>query len=145
MILIDGAAGIEVAMRMRRGLICVQGPVGDFAGLQMLGGTLFLCSTAGTRTGAGMSRGTIIALEPLKLLPTFIYACTHEPDFLRLLMRQLHDSGVADLGYGWNYLVKSYTGDTSGLGKGEIMICAPASRAVRSLISYILKQSYAFS
>ena len=27
---------------------------------------------------------------------------------------------------GWNYLVKRYTGDTSGLGKGEILVCAPA-------------------
>ena len=125
-ILIDGAAGMEVAMRMQRGLICIQGQAGDFAGRQMLGGTLFLCSTAGTRTGAGMSRGTIIALEPIKLLPTFVYACTYEPDFLRFLMRQLHDSGQANLGYGWNYLVKRYTGDTSGLGKGEILVCAPA-------------------
>ncbi|HTY61936.1 MAG TPA: formylmethanofuran dehydrogenase subunit C [Acidobacteriota bacterium] len=125
-ILIDGTAGIEVAKRMRRGLICVQGAVGDFAGLQMRGGTLFLCGTAGIRAGAWMSRGTIIALAPLQLLPTFIYACTHESDFLHLLLRQLHNSGVADLGYGWNYQVKRYTGDTSRLGKGEILVCAPA-------------------
>ena len=128
-ILIDGSAGLEVAMRMRRGLICIQGRVGDFAGLQMLGGTLFLCGKAGLRTGAWMSRGTIVALEPPKLLPTFLYACTYEPLFLRLLTKQLGDLGVSSLDHGWNGLVKRYTGDTSGLGKGEILVCAPASLA----------------
>jgi formylmethanofuran dehydrogenase subunit C len=126
-ILIDGDAGIEVAMRMRRGLVCIRGRVGDFAGLQMLGGTLLLCGRAGIRTGAWMSRGTIIALEPLKLLPTFIYACTYEPDFLRLLAKQLEGLGLTDLGQEWNYQVRRYTGDTSGLSKGEILICAPHS------------------
>jgi formylmethanofuran dehydrogenase subunit C len=124
-ILIDGNAGLEVAMRMRRGLICIQGCVGDFAGLQMLGGTLLLCGRAGLRTGAWMSRGTIIVLEPLQLLPTFIYACTYEPDFLHLIAKQLADSGLKDLGQAWNYQVKRYMGDTSGLGKGEILLCAP--------------------
>ncbi len=126
---IDGAAGIEIGMRMRRGLICVRGPVADFAGLQMRGGTLILCSKAGLRTGAWMARGTIIALEPLKLLPTFIYACTYEPDFLRLLIRQLKNMGGNDLGPGWSYRVRRYTGDTSGLGKGEILVCASAVEA----------------
>jgi formylmethanofuran dehydrogenase subunit C len=126
-ILIDGFAGIEVAMRMLRGLICIQGPVGDFAGLQMLGGTLFLCGTAGIQTGEQMSRGTIIALEPLKLLPTFNYAGTYGSDFLPLLIRQLHDSLVPSLGQEWNRQIKRYTGDTSGLGEGEILVCASAS------------------
>ena len=121
-ILIGGTAGIEVAMRMRRGLIWIQGRVGDFAGLQMLGGTLFLGGKVGLRTGAWMSRGTIVALEPLVLLPTFIYACTYEPGFLRLLAKQLRDLGVPILEQGWKNLVKRYTGDTSGLGKGEILI-----------------------
>jgi formylmethanofuran dehydrogenase subunit C len=123
-ILIDGNAGLEIAMRMRRGMICIQGRVGDFAGLQMLGGTLLLGGRAGLRTGAWMSRGTILALEPLQLLPTFIYSCTYEPDFLRLIARQLAELGLNDLGESWNYQVKRYMGDTSGLGKGEILICS---------------------
>jgi formylmethanofuran dehydrogenase subunit C len=123
-ILIDGAAGIEAAMRMRRGLICIRGDVGDFAGLQMLGGTLFLGGKVGLRTGAWMSRGTIVALMPLKLLPTFLYACTYEPGFLRLLLKQLQDSGVPALDQGWKGLVKRYTGDVSGLCKGEILVRA---------------------
>jgi formylmethanofuran dehydrogenase subunit C len=122
-ILIDGSAGIEIGMRMRRGLICIQGRTGDFAGLQMLGGTIFLCGKAGIRTGAWMSRGTIVALEPLKLLPTFIYSCTYEPAFLRLFKRQLQDSGVFIPEQILNSPVCRYTGDTSGSGKGEILIC----------------------
>jgi formylmethanofuran dehydrogenase subunit C len=125
-ILIDGGAGIEVAMRMRRGLICIQGRVGDFAGLQMRGGTLILRGKTGVRTGAWMSRGTIVALEPLKLLPTFLHACTYEPGFLRLLAKQLQDLGVTGLDRDLKGPVKRYTGDISGLGKGEILVCKPS-------------------
>ena len=58
-------------MRMRRGIIVVKGPVRDFAGLQMKGGTIFLLGGAEIRTGAWMIRGTIVSLAPLRLLPTF--------------------------------------------------------------------------
>jgi formylmethanofuran dehydrogenase subunit C len=122
-ILIDGAAGFEVGMRMRRGLICIQGKVGDFAGLQMLGGTIILCGAAGMRTGAWMSRGTIVALESLKLLPTFQYACTYEPMFLCLLAKHLGNQGISFPDRALNGPVSRYTGDCSGLGKGEILIC----------------------
>jgi formylmethanofuran dehydrogenase subunit C len=123
-ILIDGTAGIEIGMRMRRGLICIQGRAGDFAGLQMLGGTIILCNKAGIRTGAWMSRGTIVALEPLKLLPTFLYACTYRPAFLGLFMKQLQDLSMPVFEQAWSGLVQRYTGDTSGLGKGEILVYA---------------------
>jgi formylmethanofuran dehydrogenase subunit C len=126
-ILIDGAAGIEVAMRMRRGLISIQGRIGDFAGLQMMGGTLFLGGKAGLRTGAWMSRGTIVTLEQIKLLPTFIYSCNYTPSFLLLLARQLQDLGAPIPAQRWHGSVKCYRGDTSGLGKGEILICAPGN------------------
>ena len=42
-------------MRMRRGVIAVGGPVRDFAGLQMKGGTIFLLGGAEIRTGAWMT------------------------------------------------------------------------------------------
>ncbi|MGE5193219.1 MAG: formylmethanofuran dehydrogenase subunit C, partial [Deltaproteobacteria bacterium] len=96
MILIEGSAGLEVGMRMRRGIIAVKGPVRDFAGLQMKGGTIILCSGAEIRTGAWMVRGTIISLKPLKLLPTFSYACTYNPAFVRVYARHLRQAlGVA--------------------------------------------------
>jgi formylmethanofuran dehydrogenase subunit C len=123
-ILIDGTAGFEVGMRMRRGLICIMGRVGDFAGLQMLGGTLFLGGKVGIRTGAWMNRGTIVTYEPLELLPTFQYACTYEPIFLKLLLKQLRELGVPFKDPRWDGPVRRYFGDLSGLGKGEILICS---------------------
>jgi len=122
MILIDGAAGMEIGMRMRRGLICIMDRVGDFAGLQMLGGTLFLCGKVGIRTGAWMSRGTIVALKPVELLPTFQFACSYEPVFLKLLLTQLRKLGMPLNGPEWESPVRRYIGDISGLGKGEILI-----------------------
>ncbi len=94
-ILIEGSAGIEVGMRMRRGVIAVKGPVRDFAGLQMKGGTIFLLGGAEIRTGAWMRRGTIVSLKPISLLPTFTYACTYQPAFLRLYARHLATLGLS--------------------------------------------------
>jgi formylmethanofuran dehydrogenase subunit C len=126
-ILIDGGAGIEVGMRMLRGLISIRGQVGDFAGLQMKGGTLFLFGVAGIRAGAWMARGTIIAYEPLRLLPTFIYACTYEPTFLRVYTGHLQERGVPAPEHGWGDSYQRFTGDTCWLGKGEILIREPAA------------------
>jgi formylmethanofuran dehydrogenase subunit C len=124
-ILIDGGAGIEVGMRMLRGLISIRGQVGDFAGLQMKGGTLFLFGGAGIRTGAWMARGTIVASEPLNLLPTFLYACTYQPTFLRVYAEHLQKRGVPAPEHGWSGPYRRFTGDTCWLGKGEILICQP--------------------
>jgi formylmethanofuran dehydrogenase subunit C len=126
-ILIEGSAGIEVGMRMRRGIIAVAGPVRDFAGLQMKGGTIFLLGGAEIRTGAWMSRGTIVSLAPLQLLPTFTYACTYEPPFLRLYARHLRTLGFSIPHEAGDGAYQRYTGDTSGLGKGEILMWRPAS------------------
>jgi formylmethanofuran dehydrogenase subunit C len=121
-IIVEGTAGMEVGMRMRRGVIAVGGPVRDFAGLQMKGGTIFLLGGAEIRTGAWMARGTIVSLKPIPLLPTFSHACAYHPTFLRLYARHLAAFGLsipADGAY------QRYTGDTSGLGKGEILVWEP--------------------
>jgi formylmethanofuran dehydrogenase subunit C len=126
-ILIEGSAGIEVGMRMRRGIIAVKGQVRDFAGLQMKGGTIVLMGGAEIRTGAWMVRGTIVALTPLRLLPTFSYACAYNPVFLRLYAEHLQFSGFripVDVREG-SYL--RYTGDTSVPGKGEILVWRPCA------------------
>jgi formylmethanofuran dehydrogenase subunit C len=118
-IVVEGSAGMEIGMRMRRGVIAVVGPVRDFAGLQMKGGTIFLLGGAEIRTGAWMSRGTIVSLKPIPLLPTFSYACAYRPTFLRLYAKHLAAFGLSlpeDGAY------QRYTGDTSGLGKGEILL-----------------------
>ncbi len=125
-ILIGGTAGLEVGMRMRRGVIAVRGRVKDFAGLQMKGGTIVLLGGAEIRTGAWMVRGTIVSLMPLPLLPTFAYAATYNPVFLRLYARYLRRFGfdLPDAGPAGSY--QRYTGDTAVPGKGEILIWQPA-------------------
>ncbi len=124
-ILVEGSAGLEVGMRMRRGTIAIRGPVRDFAGLQMKGGSIFLLGGAEIRTGAWMIRGTIVSLLPLRLLPTFSYACAYNPTFLRLYARQLQPLGFSiplDVHAG---AYRRYTGDSSVPGKGEILIWQP--------------------
>ena len=107
----------DAAGRHRR-----RGPVRDFAGLQMKGGTIVLLGGAEIRTGAWMIRGTIVSLKPISLLPTFAYACTYQPAFLRLYARHLETLGLS-IPYGpGDGAYQRYTGDTSVPGKGEILV-----------------------
>jgi formylmethanofuran dehydrogenase subunit C len=121
-IIIGGTAGLEVGMRMKRGTIVVGGPARDFAGLEMKGGTIVLLGGAELRTGAWMNRGTIISLAPIPLLPSFLYATTYNPTFVRLYAKHLATLGITiphdpkDGGY------KRYTGDNSVPGRGEILV-----------------------
>ena len=127
-ILIEGSAGLEVGMRMKRGTIAVKGTVRDFAGLEMKGGTLVL-GGAELRAGAWMSRGTIISLTPIPLLPTFLYDCSYNPTFLRLVAGQLEQHGFSipfEQGDG-SYLL--YSGDTAVSRKGEILVWQPGAAA----------------
>ena len=122
-ILVEGSAGIEIGMRMKRGLIAVRGPVRDFAGLQMKGGTIVLVGGAEIRTGAWMVRGTIVSLAPIKLLPTFTYACTYRPTFLRVYARRLRVMGFALPDGDGAY--QRYSGDSAIPGQGEILLWRP--------------------
>lgn len=121
-ILVDGSAGMEVGMRMKRGVIAIKGPVRDFAGLQMKGGTLFLLGGAELRTGAWMIRGTIVTLSPIKLMPTFTYACTYQPEFLRIYNQHLQSLGMSIPIAGPAGSYQRYAGDTAVPGKGEILV-----------------------
>lgn len=127
-ILIGGSAGTEIGMRMKRGLMVVGGPVRDFTGLQMKGGTIVLMNGAEIRTGAWMARGTIISLKPVKLLPTFAYACDYDPTFLRTYAKHLSTHGFNlpyEVGDG---TYQRYMGDTAVPGKGEILIWQKSPR-----------------
>ncbi|HSB60717.1 MAG TPA: formylmethanofuran dehydrogenase subunit C [Vicinamibacteria bacterium] len=125
-ILVGGSAGLEVGMRMKRGTIVVGGPARDFAGLQMKGGTIVLRGGAELRTGAWMVRGTIVSLAPLRLLPTFSYASTYNPTFLRLYARHLGTLGCAIPYEEREGAYRRYTGDSSVPGRGEILMWKPA-------------------
>lgn len=124
-ILIEGSAGVEIGMRMKRGIVAVGGQVSDFAGLQMKGGTIFLMGGAEIRTGAWMARGTIVSLRPVKLLPTFAYDCTYRSPILPLYVRHLRGLGFPMPDAVEAGVYRRYTGDTSDLGKGEILVWEP--------------------
>jgi formylmethanofuran dehydrogenase subunit C len=124
-ILVEGSAGIEIGMRMRRGIIAVRGPVRDFAGLQMKGGTIVLMGGAEIRTGAWMVRGTIIALAPVRLLPTFSYACAYDPTFVHIYAQHLRMLGFSLPVASQDGAYQRFTGDSAVPGKGEILVWQP--------------------
>jgi formylmethanofuran dehydrogenase subunit C len=124
-ILIEGSAGLEVGMRMKRGIIAVGGPVRDFAGLEMKGGTIVLRQGAELRTGAWMVRGTIISLAPIPLLPTFAYAASYNPTFLRLYGRHLQSLGFAIPYEERDGAYDRYSGDAAVPGRGELLVWRP--------------------
>ncbi|MEP7308877.1 MAG: formylmethanofuran dehydrogenase subunit C [Acidobacteriota bacterium] len=124
-IVVGGSAGLEIGMRMKRGTIVIGGAVRDFAGLEMKGGTIILRSGAELRTGAWMNRGTIISLAPIPLLPSFLYATTYIPSFMGLYAKHLQTLGIALPHNTQDGAYKRYVGDTSVIGKGEILVWAP--------------------
>ncbi len=123
-ILVDGDAGPRAGERMRRGLIAVRGNLGEFAGARMIAGSLFVFGTLRARAGAGMKRGTIVALGGLEdgLLPTFRYACSYRPTFLRFYLLRLREWGLPVTEEQVEGVFRRYTGDVTTLGKGEILV-----------------------
>ena len=128
-IIVHGTAGLEVGMRMKRGVIFIGGAVRDFAGLQMRGGTIVLGGGAELRTGAWMMRGPIVSLKPLPLLPTFAYAATYNPTFIRILARTLRNLALSLPYEEREGAYERYTGDASVPGKGEILVWHPQANA----------------
>jgi formylmethanofuran dehydrogenase subunit C len=126
-ILIDGNGGMEIGMRMKRGIIVVAGAVRDFAGLQMKGGSIFLLGGAELRTGAWMSRGTIVCLKSVPLLPTFSFACDYNPTFLQMYANHLGALGYSIPHKGEAGVYQRYSGDSAVPGKGEILVWHPCA------------------
>ncbi len=122
-IIVGGDAGREVGGRMRRGLIVVLGDTGDFAGAGMLAGSIFVGGRLGGRPGAGMKRGTIVAFgEAPELLPTFRYACSYRPVFLRCYLQSLEASGLLDGRVLPDGEFRRYVGDMNSGGGGEVLV-----------------------
>ncbi|MSR56170.1 MAG: formylmethanofuran dehydrogenase subunit C [Planctomycetaceae bacterium] len=123
-ILISGNAGNEIGHTLRRGLIAVGGQAGDAIGFNLLAGSIFIFGAAGIRPGAGMRRGTIVFFggEAPPMLPTFKYACTYRPDYLRVYLLHLKRNGFAVPDDCLNAAYRRYNGDFLELGKGEILV-----------------------
>jgi len=124
-IVVGGSAGLEIGMRMKRGLIVIGGPVRDFTGLEMKGGTIVLRSGAELRTGAWMKRGTIVSLQPIPLLPSFMYAATYNPSFMAVYAKHLASLGITVPYAAPEGAYQRYNGDSSVIGKGEILVWSP--------------------
>lgn len=124
-VLIDGNAGNEIGHTMRRGLIAVGGRSGDAAGFNMIAGTVLLFGEAGIRPGAGMRRGTIAyfdADQAPDVLPTFKYACTWRPEFMRFCLLHLKARGFDAPDGCIDSAYRRYFGDFLEYGKGEILV-----------------------
>ncbi|MDH4347284.1 MAG: formylmethanofuran dehydrogenase subunit C [Gemmatimonadota bacterium] len=121
-ILVFGHAGNEIGSGMRRGLVAIGGDCGDFAGVNMLAGTIVVFGQAGWRPGAGLKRGTIVAMKPVELLPTFTFACTYHPVFLRLYLRRLRLLGLPVTEAQLTGLYQRWSGDAIELNRGEILL-----------------------
>lgn len=123
-IVIFGNAGNEIGGGMRRGLIAIGGDCGDFAGVNLIAGTIVVLGHLGWRTGAGMRRGTIVSMHPTELLPTFSYACTYRPVFLRLYLPHLRRLGlpIDDAQVQGSY--QRWCGDAIELNRGEVLLLA---------------------
>jgi formylmethanofuran dehydrogenase subunit C len=125
-IIVDGAAGLEVGMRMRGGIIVIGAAARDFTGLQMKGGTIVLMDGAEIRTGAWMSRGTIISVKPLQMMPTFTQSADREPTFLNELAGRLNEFGIHLPSTDTKGTFHVFSGDLSVSDKGEILVWQPA-------------------
>ncbi|MDB5389705.1 MAG: Formylmethanofuran dehydrogenase subunit [Planctomycetaceae bacterium] len=122
-IIIDGNAGNEIGLTMRRGLIAVGGSTGDMIGFNMIAGTILAFGECGIRPGAGMRRGTIGLLgpNPPRLLPSFRYASTFQPQVVSLLLRDLRSKGMKLDESLLTAEFDFYLGDLVAVGKGEIL------------------------
>jgi formylmethanofuran dehydrogenase subunit C len=121
-ILVHGEAGDHVGAGLRRGLIAVGGRVGDAAGLRMLAGTIIALGGLGALPGAAMRRGTIVSTSQVTLLPTFAFACSYRPPFLRLYLRHLRELGLPLTEEQIEGRYARWCGDGLELRRGEILI-----------------------
>ena len=122
---VHGDAGHQVGAGLRRGLIAVAGRMGDAAGLRMLAGTIVALGGVGAQPGAAMRRGTIVAMSQVTLLPTFAFACSYRPPFLRLYLRHLRALGLPLIDEQIEGRYARWCGDGLELRRGEILILEP--------------------
>jgi formylmethanofuran dehydrogenase subunit C len=121
-LLVRGGAGPEPGMRMRRGLLVVMADVAGHAGVGMIAGTVIVFGDAGPAPGRWSKRGSIVALGSVQIPPTYRYACTYQPDHLRLTLlrlRKRYGLAVDERYVSGSY--RRYSGDLADLGRGEIL------------------------
>lgn len=121
-IIVHGNVRNEAGHAMRNGLIVIGGNSGDFTGVSMLAGTIIVLGEMGIRNGASMIRGTILSMHDAPMLPTFTYACTYHPIYIRMYLSYIKSMGlpVDESQITGNY--KRWIGDAVELNRGEILL-----------------------
>lgn len=123
-IIVEGDIGDRAAEKMRRGTIVVKGKTGTGTGTRMVGGTIWTEKGLGPNPGYMMRRGTLIAPQAPELLPTFVDCGTHDLVIARILSRHLKATLGADAPPALPVMVRKFGGDTSIIGRGEILVPA---------------------
>ena len=121
-LVVRGSTGPEPGSRMRRGLLVVTGDVAEHPGPGMIAGTVLVFGSAGRAPGRWSKRGSIVALGRVEIPPTYRYACTYQPDHIRLTLLRLrarYGIVVDDRYISGRY--RRYSGDLADLGRGEIL------------------------
>ena len=122
-VVVEGSAGEEVGARMRRGVIAVTGDVGARAGLGTIAGSVVIFGTADAECGLWSKRGSIVAMGSTTVSPTYRYACTYQPPYLRLMLTRLrHRFALPVEARHLDGFYDRYSGDFAELGKGEILV-----------------------
>jgi formylmethanofuran dehydrogenase subunit C len=128
-IVIKGNAGHMVGCAIRGspigilgGEIIVHGNAGNEVGNAMRNGLIAVGGDTGWRTGAGMKRGSIVSMQEAQLLPTFSYACTYHPTFLRLYLVYLRELGLAIEDAHITGKYQRWSGDVVALNRGETLL-----------------------
>jgi formylmethanofuran dehydrogenase subunit C len=121
-LIVRGSAGAEPGTRMRRGLLVVAGDVAGRAGPAMIAGTVLVFGKTGRSPGLGSKRGSVVGLGAVEIPPTYRYACTYQPDHVRLtLLRLRAHHGLAVEERHVTGFYRRYSGDLADLGRGEIL------------------------
>ena len=121
-LLVRGSVGAEPGTRMRRGLLVVSRHVAARAGTAMIAGTVVVFGDAGRSPGIGSKRGSVVALGTVEIPATYRYACTYQPDHLRLMLTRLRDRyGLKVHKRHLTGFYRRYSGDLGDLGRGEIL------------------------
>jgi formylmethanofuran dehydrogenase subunit C len=121
-LIVRGSAGAEAGAAMRRGLLVVAKQAGDQSGLGMIAGTVVVFGAAGTDAGLWSKRGTVVALGQITPPATYVYACTCQLEYLRLLLIRLRVRyGLPVRSRHLNGHYRRYSGDMAELSKGEIL------------------------
>jgi formylmethanofuran dehydrogenase subunit C len=129
-VLVRGNAAERAGDCLRRGLIVIEGRAGSHPGSRMLAGTVIICGACGASPGYLMRRGTLIMGAAKALLPTFVPVGEAGGAFHRLLantLTALSPRAARLVGRAQD----RFMGDMASLGKGEILVPAPATLRFR--------------